>query len=186
MSRRLDALAARRLACCTAFVLLSGCVDNLPDLQLAKGEVRTTLARAQTVPHEATVAVASLEGAPDTVQFRFRQSFAKAAAAREITVVDAGAARYLVRGYLSATPGEAGTDVGYVYDIFEAGDHRRVDRVADILTLKDTGAESWTLVDDAVMASLAGRSADQLATALASMPDRVAGEAATPVVTAAQ
>lgn len=150
---------------------VAGCVDELPDVAVGHGDVRAAIARGTLKsPRPATVAFASLEGAPPDTAARFNSVFARDAADREITIADAASARYLVRGYLSAGPADTGTDVSFVYDIYDA-DRHRVDRVADLLTLPGSGPDAWALVDDRVMASLAGRSADDLALALSARPE---------------
>jgi hypothetical protein len=151
--------------------LLSGCVDMIPDASVAKGEVRAAVGHGSLgSPKNATMAMASLSGATPDLDARFMQIFAKQAADREITMVDSQSAHYLVRGYLSAYPGETGTDVSYLYDIFDANNQTRVDRVQDVLTVPSQAGEAWAVVDDKVMESLAARSADNLAAALASTP----------------
>lgn len=158
------AFAVSVLALC-----VSGCVENLPDFKAMSGDVRATVA-AQTggSPRAATVAMTSLDGVPDGVAARFDRTFAKEAAAREITIVGPSTAHYLVRAYMSAYPADgSGTAVSFVYDVFDANDQRRVDRVSDVLTLPGSSDDPWSLVDDRVVASLAGRSADVLAAALA-------------------
>jgi hypothetical protein len=151
--------------------LLSGCVDMIPDASVAKGEVRATVARGSAgSPKNATMALASLSGATPELDARFQQILAKQAADREITIVDPQTAHYLVRGYLSAAPGETGTDVAYLYDIFDANSQTRIDRVQDTLTVPSQGGDAWAVVDDKVMESLAARSADELAAALAGTP----------------
>ncbi len=89
-----------------------------------------------------------------------------------------------MRGYLDAASADDGTTVTYVYDIFDANDQQRVNRVTDVLTLPTSGGDAWAQVDDSVMASLAGRSADALAAALADTP--AAKAALAPTITAAQ
>ena len=66
----------------------------------------------------------------------------------------------------------------FLYDIFDAQSQMRLDRVSDTLTLPSTGADAWAVVDDRVMQSLAGRSADRLAAALAETPAARAATAA--------
>ena len=52
---------------------------------------------------QASVAIVSVEGAPRRRSPRvFRRTLTREARARDIVVVDAAKARYLVRGYLSA------------------------------------------------------------------------------------
>lgn len=162
---------------------LSGCVDNIPDVAVNRGDVRQAIARGTLKsPRPATIAFASLDGAPGDQATRFKAEFNKAAADREMILVDPKAARYLVRGYLSAAPGERGTDVAYVYDVFDA-DRRRVERVSDILSVPGGATDAWAVINDQALASLAGRSADDLAVALSGTPEAQAGQvvAAAPV-----
>ena len=162
---------------------LAGGVDGFPDRQVAKGDVRNAVARAQISPRGATVALVSLDGAPSSVTDRFRLAFAKEAADREITMADQASAHYLVRGYLSAGTSDTGADITFVYDIFDANDGSRFDRVADDMSVPGVAGDAWASVDDRVVASLATRSADALASALASTP--AARAAIAPTQTAA-
>jgi hypothetical protein len=156
-------------------VLLAGCVDEMPNVAVERGDVRAAIAKgALKSPRDATVAFASLEGAPPALSSRFTALVAKDAADREITMTDPKAARYLVRAYLSASPIETGTELAYVYDLFD-GEHRRIARVNDVLTVPGSAPDAWALLDDKTMASLAGRSADDLAVALADTPEAQAG-----------
>lgn len=164
------------LAPCT--LALSGCVENLPDVSAFQGDVRSTLTKgAISSPRGATMAIASLEGGPSDVETRFQQSFNKEAADREIVIADALSAHYLVRGYLNAYAADHGTDIAYVYDIFDANSQTRVGRVDDVLTVPGAAPNVWTLVNDEVIASLAGRSADSLAATLAATPEARAAAA---------
>ena len=164
--------------------LLSGCVESFPVVAGGENGVRNAVAASATSPRQATVALASLDGVPEAVSQRFDRAFAAEATAREITIVEPSTARYLVRGYLSAATSEAGTgtDLTYVYDIFDADDQRRVNRVTDTLTVPASGLEPWSSVDDKALTSLADRSADRLAAALAATP--VAHAAPGPAATA--
>lgn len=157
------------LACCA----LAGCVEQFPDAQVARGDIRNAIAKGQlTSPRAATVALVSIEGAPLVVEMGFRQALTGEAASREIAVTDAASARYLVRGYLSAYPGEnGGVRVAYAYDVFDAVDKRREQRLSDTLDVPGSGGgDPWAAVNAAVLASLAGRSADDLAVGLAATP----------------
>lgn len=166
MRRLLPALIA---AMCG--MALSGCVEAVPEFRATAGDLRSGLAASSHgTPQAATVAILSLTGAPDPVSSQFSQAFAKAAAAREITTADASTAHYLVRGYLSASAGDEGTDVTYVYDVFDANDQQRLDRLTDTLSVPAKGADPWAQATDQVVTSLAGHSADALASMLAESP----------------
>ncbi len=166
---------------------LAGCVDQLPDAHVARGNIRNAIARGQmTSPKAATVALVSLEGAPAPVEAAFRQTLSTESAAREIALTDAASARYLVRGYLSAYPGESGgVEVAYTYDVFEAGERRRQQRVADTIDVPGDGNDPWAAMTPTVLTSLAGRSADDLAVGLAGTPEAQALTAGAVTATAA-
>jgi hypothetical protein len=150
---------------------LGGCVENIPVASVGQGDIRDAIAKGQlTSPRAATVALVSLEGAPESVAAQFRQALNAEAAHREITLTDAASARYLLRGYLSAYAGEQGITVSYTYDVFDAGDKRRQQRVADTIILPATGDDPWRALNGSAMTSLAGHSADDLAIALAGTP----------------
>ena len=71
--------------------LLGGCVDTLPEAHVARGDVRNAIAKGEmTSPRAASVAMASMEGAPESVTARFDQIFAKEAGDREITIAAPG------------------------------------------------------------------------------------------------
>ena len=168
-----------------ALIALGGCIDEIPDAAVSRGDVRNAIAKgSMQSPRGATVALASIEGGPSAFEDRFRQAFAKEAADREITMSDPQAAHFLVRGYLSAYPSEKGTDVAYVYDLFDANSRTRVSRINDVITVPGSGADAWALVDNRVMASLAGRSADNLAVLLAATPEARAATSGTRAVAA--
>jgi hypothetical protein len=170
------------LAGATLLGCLGGCVDagSGPTASVAKPDIRNAIARGQlTSPRAATVALASLEGAPDGVQARLRQSLSTEAASREITITDEVSARYLVRGYLSAYPGEKGITVAYVYDVFDSGRKLRDLRVEDTTDVPGSADDPWSAVTEPVIANLAARSADDLAVALAGTPEaQAAGKVA--------
>lgn len=158
---------------------LAGCVEQFPDAQVGRGDIRNAIAKGQlTSPKAATVALVSLEGAPAAVDAQFRQLLTGEAAAREIAMTDAASARYLVRGYLSAYAGEGGgVQVAYTYDVFDAGTKRREQRLSDTIEVPGSGGDPWSAVNATVLASLAGRSADDLAVGLAGTPEAQAAAA---------
>ena len=57
------------------------------------------------------------------------------AAAHDIVIADAKKARYLVRGYLSASQTADGAEVDYVWDVFNK-DKQRTQRVDDAIEVK--------------------------------------------------
>ncbi len=83
----------------------------------------------------ATVAVVSVDGAPADLSDHFNQSLDEAAAARQIAVASPAKARYLVRGYLTASLVEGGAEVDTVWDVFTP-DKRRAQRLSDAIAVK--------------------------------------------------
>ena len=134
-------------------------------------EARPTLVKREGVSlSEATVALVSVEGAPDAVDSNFVHELGEAARSRDIVLVDAKAARYLVRGYLTANAAEGGADVEYVWDVF-GPDKRRTFRLNDVVNVKGGGGDPWTIVTPAALAGIAAKSADDLAAFLSQSPE---------------
>jgi len=103
---------------------------------------------------QASLAIVSVEGAPPAIAADFSRRLDSAARTRQLAVVDAAKARYLVRGYLSASPTQDGAEIEYVWDVFTAGE-QRVQRLND-----------------------AAKSADDLAAFLSNMPEAAPAAAA--------
>ena len=154
--------------------MLGGCVETTSPIGQAKAlDVRAAITRGDMPsPHAATVALASLEGAPEPLAARFRQDFAGEAAGRQVSLGDPSLAHYFLRGYLDAYPTESGTSVHYVWDLFDAS-KQRLRRLEEAFDLPRAGADGdpWSGVDDAMLASMAARSADDVAVTLAGMPE---------------
>lgn len=162
-----------------AFVLpLAGCVDTAGQARIDPAPTPNTIARRPGVsPHGATVALASLDGAPQSVLDRFQAAFAAAAGAQELATVEPAKAEYLVRGYLNAAPGAAGaTRLAFVFDLFDKS-KRRIARLEDFTPVRGASADPWALADDAAIQALAARSARDLADALTNTPEAVAAAA---------
>jgi len=126
---------------------------------------------------QASVAVVSVEGAPPAIGADFEGRLDAAARSRDIAVVDGAKARYLVRGYLSASPTDDGAEIEYVWDVFTAG-KQRVQRLNDVIEVKGAGDDPWALAGEAVLASVAARSADDLAAFLSNTPEAAPAAAA--------
>ena len=156
---------------------LAGCVDNASDLQAS------AVRPASASPAGASVAFVSLEGAPAEIAARFSQLAAAEAARRDVALAPPAAAHYLVRGYLSATPAEGGTAFTYVWDVFDKS-RQRIQRTQDSLFVKTPAANPWSAADERVLASLAARSADDLAAVLAQTPEALAARAAPAAIAA--
>ena len=107
----------------------------------------------------------------------FSQSLADAAAARQIAVAAPAKARYLVRGYLTASLVEGGAAVDFVWDVFTP-DKQRVQRLSDTIAVKGSGDDAWAMVSDAALDSVAAKCADDLAAYLSNTPEAAPAGAA--------
>jgi hypothetical protein len=128
---------------------------------------------------QASVAIVSIEGAPGEISASFSQALEREARARDIVVVDAASARYLVRGYLSASLTEDGASIEYVWDVFTS-DKQRAQRLNDVIAVKGSGDDPWALAGDAALKSVAAKSADDLAAYLSNTPEAAAVAAVAP------
>lgn len=157
---------------------LAGCVDTAGQARIDPPSAPNTIARRPGVsPQAATVALASLDGAPASVLDSFRSAFGAAAGAQDLTTVDPAKAEYLVRGYLNAGPGAAGaTRLAFVFDLFDRS-KRRIARLEDFVAVPGASADPWTLANDSNVQALAVRSARDLADALTNTPEAVAAVA---------
>lgn len=170
---------AWRSSLLAAFALapgLAGCVETAQEVSVAApAPPRYELARrADVSPKGAGVALASLDGAPEPVAKRFGEALAAEAGAREVVFVEPAKALYQLRGYLVATPVKDGVSIAWVWDVFGPG-KARARRMTDELTVKaKASADPWSGVDDAALASIAARSADDLAAFLSNTPEAIA------------
>ena len=155
---------------------LTGCVEAVGDLDAsapAQAQVETpaqTLASRAASPHAASAAFTRIEGAPGPVLAAFIQKLAAETRSRDINSVQPEAAKYIVHGYLSATRNSGGAVIGYVWDVFDSH-QRRVQRVEDQITAPGSAADPWSLANDRVLASLAAKSAADLAVLLSQTPE---------------
>ena len=153
---------------------LAACVEAANDT--AANDAAATLAHRQIERREgvslapATVAIVSVAGAPEAVTASFLQDLASEAKAREIVVVEPRKARYLVRGYLSATVTADGATLEYVWDVF-GPDKQRAQRLNDVISVKGPGDDPWAIAGEAALTGVAAKSADDLAAFLSNTPD---------------
>jgi hypothetical protein len=160
------------LACAT----LSGCNDvaaNPPDPDTRPQFVL----RDDANMAGPTVAIVSVDGAPADLSARFRQSLDEATAARRIASAAPAKARYLVRGYLTASLIEGGAEVDVVWDVFTSV-KKRAQRLSDAMAVKGSGDDAWAMIDDAALNSVAAKCADDLAAYLSNTPEAAPAGAA--------
>jgi hypothetical protein len=158
-------------SCIGAALLLGGCVDTATDLAASRG-APALAARPGVSPRGATVAISSIEGAPDEVASRFRQQFASVSDARDITIVAPEGAKYRLRFYLTSMSDPSGARVACVWDVFDRQGHR-AQRLTDEFPVV-AGSDPWAGLDEKKMAEIASRGADNLAAFLSNTPEAIA------------
>lgn len=177
--------AALALVCVLGAPLaLCGCVDTAADMAPSPEAHHQFARREGANLAQATVAIVSIDGAPSAVSASFRRILEGEAHSRDIVVVDAAKARYLVRGYLSADSTADGASIEYVWDVFTA-DKQRAQRLNDVIAVQGSAEDPWSLAGEAALTSVAAKSADDLAAYLSNTPEAVALAAAAPERTAA-
>jgi hypothetical protein len=160
----------------SAGVMLGGCNDVAANLPNAEAQAQFAL-RDDANMAGAPVAIASVDGAPADVSARFRQSLDEAAGARRIALAPPAKARYLARGYVTASLIEGGAEVDIVWDVFTP-DKKRAQRLSDAIAVKGAGDDAWAMIDDAALNSVAAKCADDLAAYLSNTPEAAPASAA--------
>ena len=177
--------AARFVAAALLACGLAGCVETADSLQTASiAPVQQMPMRPGVSPSGATLAFASIEGPPPPLSASFSDQLAAAATSRAIATTDPQSADYLVRGYLTAYTVPEGTAITVVWDVFDRG-KRHTRRVDDTIILQGSADDPWSLANSAVMASVAGKSADDLAAFLSNTPEAIAAAQSPATVAAA-
>ena len=167
------------LAALTAPLALGACVavETTAEIAPDAAAARQFALRQGANFAQASLAIVSVEGAPSAIAADFSRRLDSAARTRQLAVVDAAKARYLVRGYLSASPTDDGAEIEYVWDVFTA-DKQRVQRLNDAVEVKGAGGDPWALAGEAVLTSVAAKSADDLAAFLSNTPEAAPAAAA--------
>jgi hypothetical protein len=171
----LKALASGILALMAALAL-SGCVESAGDIAPGVEGGQQFVRRPDASMAGATMAIISVEGAPSELAARFDQRLDEAAAERQIALAPPISARYLVRGYLSASPAPDGAAVDFVWDVFTR-DKQRVQRLSDSIRVRGSGDDPWAIVTDTALDSVAAKCADDLAAYLSNTPEAAPGAA---------
>jgi len=169
------ALASGVLALMAALAL-SGCVESAGDIAPGAEGGQQFVRRPDASMAGATMAIMSVEGAPSELAARFDQRLGEAAAERQIALAPPTSARYLVRGYLSASLVRDGATVDFVWDVFTP-DKQRAQRLSDSITLRGSGDDPWAMVTEAALDSIAAKCADDLAAYLSNTPEAAPGAA---------
>ncbi len=180
MVKLYDRVFARRdfaaiVALAPVALCLGGCVEDDP-VALAVSSPATSsamTARPGVSPRGAPLAIVSVEGAPDAISQRFQQAITTAAASGNVAIADISSAAYAARGYLSAYPVDSGTAFLSIWDLYD-GSRRRAQRLQDLVVVRSSADDPWSLLDDRILAALATRSANDIAAALTNTPEAIA------------
>jgi len=164
------------LAATFAALALGGCVEAAGDLATSPDDAQQFAKRPDAAMGFATVAIMSVEGAPDGLAGPFDDSLKAAAAQEQIAIAPPTSAKYLVRGYLSASAVKDGAAVDFVWDVFTP-DKRRAQRLTDTIVVRGSGDDPWAMVSPAALDSIAAKSADDLAAYLSNTPEAAPGGA---------
>jgi hypothetical protein len=160
---------------------LSGCVEDsvaqVPPAPAAP-PAENIARRPNVSPAGATVAVASISGAPGGLDDKYQAMLTAYAKRGGVAILDGGTPDYLVRGYLSAYPeGDKATAVSYVLDVFDAK-KQRTQRVEDEIVVPGVAPDPWSLVSDQALAAVAQKSAVDLAAVMTNTPEAIAASTA--------
>lgn len=155
-------------------VVLGGCQDtattSAPETATALAPAAPPLVKREGVSlTDATVAVVSLDGAPDAEAQDFRDALAREFAARGVVSVDGAKARYRLRVYLAARPDAGGASLDYVVDVYDAARVRQT-RLDNSFDVKGSG-DAWSLMSTQALAAVASACADNVAAYLSNTPE---------------
>ena len=151
--------------------LLAGCMQQPP--QAEAPPVRRT-ATQQNSPRGASVAFVGFDGGSEERTQRFATMLSESASAMDITTAPSTTAHYFLRGYLTATSmQDGGVRLAYVGDLFDRR-KQRAQRLSGGMTVPARGSDPWAAADDLKIRALAAQGAQDLADALAGMPEAAA------------
>jgi hypothetical protein len=114
------------------------------------------------------VAIEALEGAPEEFNARVQQAVITQASARSLDIVPRESdPRFRLKGYLTAYSVEDGTNLTFVWDVFDAS-RQRAQRVSVTTHSSRRGGEQpWAAISDADISKAAGQSLNGVAAFLA-------------------
>jgi hypothetical protein len=119
--------------------------------------------RAPEVP----ITILAIDGIPEAINESMLNALSDAATRRGMQLVEADKKpRYQIKGYFSAGPNGAGTELSYVWDVLDT-ESQQSSRVEGSANTPRRGAEPWSVMDSATQTALAGTSMNDLAGFLA-------------------
>jgi hypothetical protein len=184
LTRRFCAGRAARFGALALALALGGCVEQAVEVSPDLAAQRPIERREGVSLAEATVAIVSVDGAPAAVAEDFSKRLTREVQSQNVVIAEAGKAKYLVRGYLSAGRTAEGASIEYVWDVF-GPDKRREMRISDGIEVKGSDPDPWAMAGDAALNSIAAKSADDLAAFLSNTRDAKPQASSAPATTAA-
>ena len=161
----------------SACATLSGCNDVAANPPSADAQAQFVM-RNDANMAGATVAIVSVDGAPADRFGALSPEPRRGGRERaELPSPPPAKARYLVRGYVTASLIEGGAEVDIVWDVFTP-DKKRAQRLSDAIAVKGSGDDAWAMIDDAALNSVAAKCADDLAAYLSNTPEAAPASAA--------
>ncbi len=145
--------------------LLGGCESSSLGLgSFGLGQSETPKPVSLTTAPETRLALAPIIGAPANVSKTLAGELTAAMAQKNIKLAaNDKAAEYVLRGYLAASPDKGGTKLAYIWDV-TGKDGKRAYRIrGEELVKGKTGGDPWAHVSQAVVKSVALKTADKLA-----------------------
>ncbi|HXT05826.1 MAG TPA: hypothetical protein VN715_02675 [Roseiarcus sp.] len=150
---------------------LAGCQDTAappaPDTALAPAPAPFVKREGVSLA-DATVALVSVDGAPQAEAGDLRDALARQFSTQGIVAADARKAHYLLRVYLAANPEPGGASLDYVIDVFDQARARQA-RLSDAFEVKGAG-DAWSLMSTQALDAVAAACADNVAAFLSNTP----------------
>jgi hypothetical protein len=135
----------------TIGLLAAGCVtDGQPTAALA-------------IPHGATVAFESIDGAPRAVFHKLVETLSEEAATHAIPVVSRKtAAAYRIRGYIAADEADGRATFAWVWDVYDRDRHRAL-RISGTEAANASGSDPWDAADKELLRRIARSGLERVA-----------------------
>jgi len=145
---------------------LAGCADTASPPETALAPV---VKREGANLAAAPVTLVSLQGAPEGPAHDFEAALKRELTSHGVALSEPKAARYMLRGYLAARPGQGGAEFSYVFDVYDRT-RLRAARLDAAFAVKGEG-DAWSLMDAKAIDGLAGQSAGDIAAWLSQTPE---------------
>lgn len=171
------------IALAFAAAALAGC-SNSSNI-LANGDSagpQTALTAPSSVPGQAaSIEIAPVIGAPDSVSQQIQTQLASALQGNRISVAPAGAkGQYTLRGYIVAAREKTGSKISYIWDVTDAGG-KRANRITGEEFAAGASKDPWAAVTPAVVQNIANKTAQQIAAWMPTTSGSVPVASSTPV-----